>query len=409
MQQRQVPQRRRHQRHLLRRQPGAPHGATRCARNWTDTNGNRIVDCDLMNFTPNGECGAFVRSGAGVNVPDRRHAAVRQDPLGARRRWHAGRSGDHAVRPHRDGHSGGGQGLLRRSTASRSSTDGGGAARNGSSDLGIQHEILPRLSGEFTYNRRNYSNITVVRQLNIGCDRFNGAQDVRTCQDAMLNYTNPSYDFYTVMAPIDPRLPNGGGYRILGLNTEKTTLPAGQPIAQTLHERATTTRGTASTPTSSGAGRRGSACRRHQHRPHAARHLLRDGGRAERARTRRRRVPRRLRHADAVPDHAQGLGRLHHSEGGRARQHGVPVAARRRADGDRSPTARTRCIWNPRAPAAPREPCAVAANGVGCLGATRNTTTVPVQLLLNNEFYGERVDDVRPEGREEHPLRAASG
>ena len=48
----------------------------------------------------------------------------------------------------------------------------------------------------------------------------------------MLRVTNPSYDFYTVTAPTDPRLPNGGGYAVLGLNTEKTTLPAGQPIAQ---------------------------------------------------------------------------------------------------------------------------------------------------------------------------------
>ena len=40
-------------------------------RNWTDTDGDRIVDCDLMNFTNNGECGAFVNApGAGVmNVP----------------------------------------------------------------------------------------------------------------------------------------------------------------------------------------------------------------------------------------------------------------------------------------------------------------------------------------------------
>jgi hypothetical protein len=48
-------------------------------------------------------------------------------------------------------------------------------------------------------------------------------------------------------------------------------------------------------------------------------------------------------------------------------------------------------IWNAESAGRATEPCAVAANGVGCLGATRNTTTVPVQLLLTNEFYGERV------------------
>ena len=41
--------------------------------------------------------------------------------------------------------------------------------------LGIQHELLPRFSAEFTYNRRSYANLTVTDQLGIGCDRFNGA------------------------------------------------------------------------------------------------------------------------------------------------------------------------------------------------------------------------------------------
>ena len=43
--------------------------------------------------------------------------------------------------------------------------------------LGIQHEVLPRFSAEFTYNRRSYANLTVSDQLGIGCDRFNGRQD----------------------------------------------------------------------------------------------------------------------------------------------------------------------------------------------------------------------------------------
>ncbi len=43
--------------------------------------------------------------------------------------------------------------------------------------LGIQHEVLPRVSAEFTYNRRTYANLTVTDTLGIGCDRFNGRQD----------------------------------------------------------------------------------------------------------------------------------------------------------------------------------------------------------------------------------------
>ena len=78
--------------------------------------------------------------------------------------------------------------------------------------LGVQHELLPRLSAEVTYNRRSYFNILVSDQLGIGCDRYNGALPVTTCQDGNLAYTNPSYDFYTVTVPTDPRLPNGGGY-----------------------------------------------------------------------------------------------------------------------------------------------------------------------------------------------------
>ena len=55
-------------------------------------------------------------------------------------------------------------------------------------------------------------------------------------------------------------------------------------------------------------------------------------------------------------------------------------------------------IWMPGSASRATEPCATPANGVGCLGATRNLTTSAtgstaggVQLLLNNEYYGERV------------------
>ena len=41
----------------------------------------------------------------------------------------------------------------------------------------IQREILPRLTGEFVYHRRIYTNLTLSDQLTIGCDRFGGATD----------------------------------------------------------------------------------------------------------------------------------------------------------------------------------------------------------------------------------------
>ena len=59
--------------------------------------------------------------------------------------------------------------------------------------IGIQHEILPRLSGEVTYNRRMYANLQVSDQLGVGCDRFNGVgSDITTCQQSYLDFTSPS-------------------------------------------------------------------------------------------------------------------------------------------------------------------------------------------------------------------------
>jgi hypothetical protein len=88
--------------------------------------------------------------------------------------------------------------------------------------LGVQHEILPRLSAEVTYVRRSYSNLQVSDQLGVGCDRYpttlGGAVPFEQCTDDYLNLTNASFDFYSVSAPVDPRLPDGGGYRVIGLS-----------------------------------------------------------------------------------------------------------------------------------------------------------------------------------------------
>jgi hypothetical protein len=91
--------------------------------------------------------------------------------------------------------------------------------------IGVQHEILPRLSGEVTYNRRLYRNLTVQDQLGLGCDRYNGATDHDACVNAMLAYSSPTYDFYTVKAPTDPRLPGGGGYTIIGNADQRVAIP----------------------------------------------------------------------------------------------------------------------------------------------------------------------------------------
>ena len=50
------------------------------SRNWGDTNNNKVIDCDIMNFAANGECAAV----------DRRRRELRR---GIRQR-HAGEPGD---------------------------------------------------------------------------------------------------------------------------------------------------------------------------------------------------------------------------------------------------------------------------------------------------------------------------
>jgi hypothetical protein len=48
------------------------------------------------------------------------------------------------------------------------------------------------------------------------------------------NLVNPDYDFYTAYAPLDPRLPNGGGYAITGLSSQKPGATIGSLNAVTL-------------------------------------------------------------------------------------------------------------------------------------------------------------------------------
>ena len=104
------------------------------------------------------------------------------------------------------------------------------------SGLGIQHELLSGLSVEVTWNRRRTSNVTVTDRLGQGCDRFHANIDVRSCNQMFLDYTHPDYHFYSYVAPSDPRLPGGGGYRVTGLNSGARTQSATGPQVQTFME-----------------------------------------------------------------------------------------------------------------------------------------------------------------------------
>src|SRR5438067_3729890 len=58
----------------------------------------------------------------------------------------------------------------------------------------LQHEIIPRVTAEVSYTRRNFFGFFVTDDLN--------------------RNVNTAYEAYTLAAPQDPRLPNGGGYPI---------------------------------------------------------------------------------------------------------------------------------------------------------------------------------------------------
>jgi hypothetical protein len=123
------------------------------ARGWTDSNGNKVVDCNLLILTQNGECVGltgnslnFGNVGSGLTQvnPDTLHGwGVREND------WQWG--------------------------------------------VTVQQEVIPRVSVEVGYARRWFKGVTVTDNLN------------RSPQN---------YDSYTVIAPTDSRLPDGGGYPI---------------------------------------------------------------------------------------------------------------------------------------------------------------------------------------------------
>jgi len=126
---------------------------TSTTRSWSDANRNFVPDCDLMNPALNAECGPWADQNFGSSIP-----GTRYDPR-LLNGW--------GVRP-----------------------------ADSQIGVGIQREILPRLSAEVTYNRRWFTNFTATDNVLVG----------------------PSdYSSYSIVAPLDPRLPNGGGFTIADL------------------------------------------------------------------------------------------------------------------------------------------------------------------------------------------------
>jgi Carboxypeptidase regulatory-like domain/TonB-dependent Receptor Plug Domain len=128
-------------------------------RTWNDANHNLIPDCNLANPATNGECGPLSDSGFG------------------------------------------GSRLL---TSYDNSVTNGYGARNNNWEVAtsVQHELLPGLSLNAAYFRRWYDKFAVTDNLLVA----------------------PSdYSPYCITAPNDPRLPNGGGYQVCGLDDVSRT------------------------------------------------------------------------------------------------------------------------------------------------------------------------------------------
>jgi len=183
-------------------------------RGWDDLNGNRIVECDFSNpaphTSPQGDvCGSLLQtSGPNAGLPTTNFLQFGRPPNAtqlANPNSFCGRTENSSVL-HQQYCAASGQNLMSGWGTRRSEWQFG---------LGIQHELLPRLSGEVTYNYRKYQNLSDSDTVGRGCDYFLGA-DVEQCYQDQLNYKSPNWDFFRFAAPTDPRLPNGGGYTIKG-------------------------------------------------------------------------------------------------------------------------------------------------------------------------------------------------
>ena len=125
---------------------------TSATRTWGDANRNYVPECDLLNVRSNGECGALSNENFGTVVTN---LTYDKDML----------------------------------------TGWGKRNFNWEFSGGIQRELLPGVSADFTYFRRSYGNFVLVDDLAVGPADF---------------------DKFTLTAPRDPRLPDGGGYPVVG-------------------------------------------------------------------------------------------------------------------------------------------------------------------------------------------------
>ena len=122
-------------------------------RGWTDANRNLTVDCDLLNPNKNGECEAALGNARNFGSSG---SATQVDPA-VLSGWGV-RPGDYQT------------------------------------TVSVQQQIIPRVSGDFSFTHRTFHGFFVTDDLN---------RDVTT-----------AYESYSLTAPSDPRLAGGGGYPV---------------------------------------------------------------------------------------------------------------------------------------------------------------------------------------------------
>src|ERR1700730_6258155 len=122
-------------------------------RTWNDANGNYIPDCNLNNFSANGECGPIDNSRFGTVVPNTQYAPDVLAVLATRQ-------------------------------------------YNWQTSASVQQELRPGTALNAGFFRTSWHNFTQVDNLLV---------------------TPANYDQFCVTAPVDPRLPNGGGGPVCGL------------------------------------------------------------------------------------------------------------------------------------------------------------------------------------------------
>jgi hypothetical protein len=133
------------------------------ARNWTDSDNDRVVDCDLLNPDQNGECA--VLTGNARNFGSIGAATIVDPEL----------LSGMGVRTH-----------------------------DYQTEVSVQQEVLPRVSAELSYIHRTFHGFMVTNDIN---------------RDPQADYVSTTFT-----VPLDPRLPDGGGYPVTNYfaNTTRT-------------------------------------------------------------------------------------------------------------------------------------------------------------------------------------------